>query len=409
MTGRLTTKTTSAGREYYYIVLSYKDPRTKKWKNKYVKTGLVTRNNKKQASKLIGKAIEQYSHLETDGLEASADTPISDFIDHWFEDRKTVVKASTWEGYSYRVEKLKRYCREHGNPMVSDVTPKYLKQMFVYFLNYGKTNQKTGDPESLSVRSVRSYKSLMKSVFDLAIIEGVVSTNPTLSVKVGNKSNKSYRDGYLFLTEDEITEFLQFLSEKHEDLLGMAFFGIYYGLRRSEILGLKWSAINYKRKVVEIRHTVVRVGSVHDEDSTKTTASRRELDLFDTAITCLDKIKEKQNADKKFFKSSYLNKDGYVFCWNDGHAYSPDYVSRRFKKAAAEFGRPDITLHKLRHTCASLLISNGWDIKKVQHWMGHEDIQTTLDIYAHYVKQSNNQEGDDVNRLAKQNSHLFAC
>ncbi len=408
MTGCLTTKTLPSGREYYYVVLKYKDPDTKKWKSKYVGTGLVTRNNKKNATKLIDVFKKKYAYLELGFFETGQDPPISIYLDHWLEDKSTVVRASTEEGYSYRIEKLKKYFREHDDPVVSCVTSKYLKQMFVYFLKRGKINKKTGEQEEMSVRSVRSYKGIIKSVFDLAIVENIISINPSNGIKIGSKSNKAYSDGYLFLTEDEVSEFLEFLSSNHEDLLGIAFFGIYYGLRRSEILGLKWSAINYKRKVIEIRHTRVRVGSVHDEDSTKTSASRRELDLFDTAIECLDAIKKRQKEDRRFFKSSYLNREGYVFCWRDGRAYSPDYITRRFRKAAAEFGRPEITLHKLRHTCASILISRGWDVKRVQHWLGHEDVQTTLDIYAHYVKHADNRDGGEIDKLAQVNSHLFS-
>ena len=408
MTGCLATKTTSSGKEYYYIVLQYKDPDTDKWVSKYVSTGLTTKNNKKKAKGLIGETIEKYSHLERGFFDAGEDPTICDYLDHWFEDRKTVIRSSTDEGYFYRVEKLKRYFEDNGNPKVSSLTSRELKKMFVYLLKHGKRNQKTGELEPLSIRSVRSYKSIMRSMFDLAVVENIITTNPTLSIQIGNKANKSYKDDYLFLTEDEISEFLKFLSEKYQELLGIAFFGIYYGLRRSEILGLRWSAIDYKKKVIKINHTRVRVKSIHDEDSTKTNASKRELDLFDTAIECLNMIKKRQDEDKNFFASCDANKLGYVFCWRDGREYDPNYITRRFKKAATEFGRPEITLHRLRHTCASILIDRKWDIKRVQYWLGHEDIQTTLDIYAHYVKHCNNQDGDEIDKIAEANSHLFS-
>ena len=408
MTGCLTTKSTSSGNEYYYVVLQYKDPEKKKWTQKYVSTGLTVKNNKRKAKEMIGGIIKKYEHLERGFFDAGENPLMSDYLDHWLDDRKTVIRSSTEEGYSYRVGKLKKYFKEHEDPNVSDITSKQLKQMFVYLLKHGKTNQKTGEKEGLSVRSVRSYKSIMSSVFDLAIVENIVTTNPTLSIKIGSKSNKSYSNKYMFLTEEEVAEFLVFLSEKYDDLLGIAFFGIYYGLRRSEILGLKWSAIDYKNKVVKIDHTRVRVGMIHDEDATKTSASRRELDLFDTAVDCLEMIKKRQEEDKAFFKSQYLNKDGYVFCWRDGHNYCPNYLTRRFRKAAEDFGMPELTLHKLRHTCASILIDRKWDIKRVQYWLGHEDIQTTLDIYAHYVKHSNNRDGYEINKVAESNSYLFS-
>ena len=371
MTACLSTKTTSSGRQYYYVLLRYKDAVTKKWKVKYVKTGLLVKNNKKKALGMIDGIKKKYAYLEREFFDGEDDPTMCWYLDHWLEDRATIVRSSTMDGYEYRVKRLKRHFEKHGNPLVSEMTSRELNKLFTQMLKSGKTNKKTGEGEALSVRSVRSYKCILRSMFDLAVVENVIDTNPAASVRVGSKANKSYRDGYLFLTEEEVSRFLEFLSDKYEELLGIAFFGIYYGLRRSEILGLKWSAIDYKNKLVSINFTRVKVGKEYAEETTKTAASRRSLDLFDTAVNCLEVIKRKQEADKRFFKSMYQNRDGYVFCWRDGRPYSPDYVTKKFKKAATEFGRPDITLHKLRHTCASILISRGWDIKRVQHWLGH--------------------------------------
>ena len=114
-----------------------------------------------------------------------------------------------------------------------------------------------------------------------------------------------------------------------------------------------------------------------------------------------------QRKNKAFYGKSYQNTNDYVFCWEDGHQYDPNYITARFRTAMLEFGRPKITLHKLRHTCASILIDRGWDIKKVQYWLGHEDIQTTLNIYAHYIKSRNNQDGSDLEELPSQVAGLF--
>ncbi|MDE7310029.1 MAG: tyrosine-type recombinase/integrase [Eubacterium sp.] len=80
----------------------------------------------------------------------------------------------------------------------------------------------------------------------------------------------------------------------------------------------------------------------------------------------------------------YKNTDSYIFTWEDGTLYNPNYITKIFCKATKEFGRPEITLHNLRHSCASMLINRGWDLKKLQYWLGHMDTQTTLNIYAHF-------------------------
>ncbi len=117
-------------------------------------------------------------------------------------------------------------------------------------------------------------------------------------------------------------------------------------------------------------------------------------------------IKKKQLEDKKFFGKEYQESD-YVFRWDDGHTYDPDYISKQFKKAMTAFNRPEITLHKLRHTCASILIDRGWDIKKVQYWLGHTDVKTTLKIYAHYIRHKSNLEGNDMEILSSEVCKYF--
>ena len=100
-------------------------------------------------------------------------------------------------------------------------------------------------------------------------------------------------------------------------------------------------------------------------------------------------------------------KEGYVFTWEDGHLYNPNYISRKFKQAASDFGRPEITLHKLRHTCCSLLINKGWPIKQLQYWLGHDDVQTTLNIYAHYNRKLLNQSTNDLEDISAGTLQLF--
>lgn len=278
---------------------------------------------------------------------------------------------------------------------------------FKYSLKYGKTNQKTKGKEPLSVRSVRSYKSILYAVFNQAIIDGLIKTNPVLGVSVHGKKNQDYSEEMLFLTEEEIRDLLHFISMHYPRLLGIAFIGAYYGLRRSEILGLKWSAIDFEKKTITINHTVVRVKTTSASDTTKTHSSRRALNLFDTAEKCLLKIYREQEENKAFFQGDYKNTGNYIFTWEDGSPYDPNYISKLFQKATKKFGRPEISLHKLRHSCASMLINRGWDIKKLQYWLGHTDTQTTLNIYAHFNRQRLNASENDLNAISFATAELF--
>lgn len=411
MTGSLQIKKLKSGKSYYYVRLSYKDARTGQWKTKALATKLEVKNNKKKAESMINTFVEQYAYLEELPDEHSVfvnpDSLLIDYMDSWLKDKKSDLKDSTYEGYAFRVNCIKRYF-ENKSTKVTDVTPKMIDTYFKYCLKYGKTNQKTKEREPLSVRSVRSYKSILYAVFNQAVIDGLIRFNPVSGIKVHGKQNKEYNEEMLFLTEEEIADMLKFLSKEYPRLLGIAFMGAYYGLRRSEIVGLKWDAIDRDKKTISIKHTVVRVKTVKAEDSTKTRSGKRVLNLFSTAEKCLENVWERQELNRKFFGNDYKNKDGYVFTWEDGTRYDPDYISKLFSKAMKKFGRPEITLHKLRHSCASMLINKGWDIKKLQYWLGHTDAQTTLNIYSHFNRQRLNTSENDLSEISLASEKLFA-
>ncbi len=328
-------------------------------------------------------------------------------MDLWLKSKEVDLKKPTYEAYTYRVNRIKEYFLK-SNPRLADITPKNMDSYFKYCLKFGKINQKTKEKEPLTVRSVRSYKSILYAVFNQALIDGLIKTNPVLGVSVHGKKNQDYSEEMLFLTEEEIGNLLHFISLHYPRLLEIAFMGAYYGLRRSEILGLKWSAIDFEKKTVTINHTVVRVKTISASDTTKTHSSKRVLNLFDTAEKCLLQVHKEQEENKTFFLGDYKNTDSYIFTWEDGTLYNPNYITKLFCKATKEFGRPEITLHNLRHSCASMLINRGWDLKKLQYWLGHTDTQTTLNIYAHFNRQRLNTSENDLSEISNRASDLFA-
>lgn len=408
MKGTVQTKRTKKGSEYLYISLSYTDPYTQKRKQKMIATGLPAKGNKRKAEGMIDDYIKQYQYLEAPQTNTAIDNHISlcDFLDYWLAGKRLELRQSTYEGYACRIQSIKEYFQK-DNPELIALTPKHFNDFFHYALEYGKVNQKTHKREPLAVRTVRSYRSILHAVYKEAIINGMIEINPLDNVTVRGKKNREYNEELVFLTEDEISDVLHFMNEHYPSLVGITFMGAYYGLRRSEILGLKWSAINWDKGIISICHTVVRVKSIMAEDATKTQAGHRELNLFDTARSCLTKIKQQQEENKAFFGNEYANHEGYVFTWEDGRSYDPNYISHLFTKAMTDYGRPEITLHKLRHTCCSLLINKGWDLKKLQYWLGHSDALTTLNIYSHFNRKRLNESENDLNSISAAASDLF--
>lgn len=153
--------------------------------------------------------------------------------------------------------------------------------------------------------------------------------------------------------------------------------------RREEILGLRWSAIDYKNQTMSINHTVTRGTTVTRTNTTKTASSAREYPLTDDQTEMFRQLKNKEEANRRLCGNGYVEND-YIFKHADGTVYYPDYPTKAFSKLIKKIPElpQSITFHGLRSSCVSILVHQGMDVKSIQKWVGHADIDTTLRIYA---------------------------
>lgn len=185
---------------------------------------------------------------------------------------------------------------------------------------------------------------------------------------------------------------------KDMPLYEMVYMTFIYGLRRSELLGLKWDAVDFKKNTISICHTVVLQNEVVHKDKTKNPSSKRTYPLLPDVRTKLEKMLEKQKSDKSLFGNCY-SETGYVFVKQDGSAYYPSYPTHELSKVLKNNNLPHIRWHDLRHSTASMLIEKGWNMKDVSEWLGHSSITTTLDIYSHVSMEHKQQLGNSLNNL----------
>ena len=159
----------------------------------------------------------------------------------------------------------------------------------------------------------------------------------------------------------------------------------YYGFRRSELIGLKWDAIDLLNKTITIKHKVLCVDNVlYCMDKLKTTASNRTLPLLPETEKLLLERKEQIEHNKKLYGKSYNKKYlDYIFVNDIGDLINPDRVSQTFATILKKNHLKHIRFHDLRHSCASLLVANGVPMKNIQEWLGHSNFNTTADIYSH--------------------------
>ena len=163
----------------------------------------------------------------------------------------------------------------------------------------------------------------------------------------------------------------------------------FYGLRRSEVVGLKWSAIDFEQKTITIRHTVTQAcvdgkSTVIEKDRTKTKSSHRTLPLVAPFEQLLRSLKAQQELNRKLCGSAYCTKyTEYIYVNELGELIKPGYITQHFPALLEKKNLRRIRFHDLRHSCASLLYANGVSMKEIQEWLGHSDISTTSNIYTH--------------------------
>lgn len=168
-------------------------------------------------------------------------------------------------------------------------------------------------------------------------------------------------------------------------------------MKRSEVLGLRWSAIDFIGKTIEISHAAVTSdGKIIYRDGVKNDSSFRTLPLIDYVSNYLARLRESQYEMKSLYRNSYIDND-YICKHDDGTPLKPNYVSAKFKQLLSDKHLSSIRFHDLRHSSASLLLANGFSLKEIQEWLGHSDIGTTGNVYGHLLYQSKVSMGDKIN------------
>ena len=160
------------------------------------------------------------------------------------------------------------------------------------------------------------------------------------------------------------------------------------------MIGLRWEAFDFERNTLSIRHIVTSVDIDGVEvliqaDRAKNKSSLRTLPLVGSFREKLLAVKEQQEKNRSICGNAYNNEfSGYVFVDELGNIIKPNYVTTTFGNLLKKHGLRQIRFHDLRHSCASLLLSLGVPMKQIQEWLGHSDISTTSNIYAHLDYQS---------------------
>ena len=322
-------------------------------------------------------------------------------MNKWIDilEKQNRLESSTIYAMRERMKVIARYFGEHI-VMVEEFTPQHCVGFCDWCLTKGRVRPKKGteDDYGLDSRTIRDLHSLLNNFFSYALEFGAVASNPITGTKIHyKKKNKVDDTRKCWLDKDEYLEFKNWLVKISETEKGKHFsklidvcdVEIYTGMRREELLALKWFDYDEHNMQLEISATRVRVGSedVYKKD-VKNKSSHRIYSLTEPINRIFLDIRERQQA------LGIYNQDGFIFVWMEkgnsslGKEYDLDYISKLFKKAINAcdcIEDKSLHFHNLRHSCCSIMFSLGFSLAEVQAWLGHEeDSEVTMKVYNHY-------------------------
>lgn len=357
-----------------------------KAKDEWHSTHLKIRGNKKNAKRIAQAFLDEHKYEYIFNSSAAIKTgsdvtamekaylAFGDKYNEWLNSPLD-IKENTLNSYRWFFEKyINPYFTEKCK-ILNDINNEKIESFYAYL----SANCK------LSSSTILHIHANLSSFFKYCINKKYISSNPMNDVERPKKGKSKSKKIKTYSTSQ--LDALQKASIG-EDIAPAVIIAANTGLRRSEVLGLKWDAVDFENAVITIRHTIVNCKSEEKlllaSDELKTDDSYRSLPLKRELLEYLLVLKAKQEENKKIWGNSYNMKyREYICVMNNGDIMKPDHVSHKFQLILKKNNLPKIRFHDLRHTFATLYLKNKGSLKKLQRWLGHSSIRTTADIYSH--------------------------
>ena len=372
---------------YYYAIINYKD-KYGTYKQKWFATGLKERGNKKLAKEFLEKQMSTFKEddfTENKTIEETKpkDIIFIDYLNDYIEGKQKNISPSTYRGYKHLQKVLYKY---FGNQLkLKDISYKKLLD----FYDYLKCER------NLKNNSIKKYKEILAPALNIAYRDNLIERNP-YDFMPKLKREKSKREYY---DQSELENLFQITDSTIIGLIVRV--AAYYGFRRSEIAGLRWQSIDFKRKTITVENKVLNIEKeVICTETLKTLSSNRTMPLLPEIEERLIKRKKEIEHNKKIYKSSYNKKyEDYVFVNDIGDLILPDYISHFFGDLLKKHNLKHIRFHDLRHSCASLLVANKVPMKHIQEWLGHSSYNLTADTYSHLSFESKKESANVISKV----------
>ena len=356
----------------YYVVVNYKDEYGKP-KQKWISTELREKGNKtkaKQKMKEILKSFDISQNLNNE-QNSNEDILFVDFLKNFLAIKKNTIEPVTINMYNKLAENISKYFK-NMRLKLKDLKPYHIEGFY-----------KSEYARGLSSNSVLKYHVLIRECLQYAFINDLVLVN--VADKVKRPKVEKFKASFYDIKEiEKLFEVIQDNECKLPIMLTAM-----YGFRRSEVLGLKWNAIDFANKLISVQHKVLETKidgkrEIYLSDKLKNQTSNRTLPLLPQAEKLLLDKKTEIEKNRILLGKSYDNRYlDYVCVDNLGRLILPNRLTKNFIKILRRNNLRKIRFHDLRHSCASIMLSNGVPMKQIQEWLGHADFSTTANIYSH--------------------------
>jgi integrase len=293
---------------------------------------------------------------------------LGDYLVQWLESthKPPMSRVNTYVQYKSMINA--HLVPGLGHIYLQKLTPQDIQNLYAQKIRSG-----------LKPRTVASIHNVLHKALSNAVRWGLVSRNVASLVTVP----RSERYEGQTLTSDQARQLIDMVKgDRMETILTLA---ITTGMRRGEILALRWSDIDFKNKVLYVRRTVSRAhgfGIVVNDPKTKT--SRRKITLADFALEALQEHRARLDQVRLQAGDKWCEQ-GLVFPCATGGFTEPGYVYQRFQRMLKKIGFPQMRFHDLRHSAATILLVMGVPMKVVQELLGHSTIAMTADTYSHLL------------------------
>ena len=384
-----------------YVTIGY-NPETGNPKRKYF-SGKTRKEIQEKINKVAGK-VQEGTYKEPSKMR------VAEWFNVWIEEyQKTSLRATTWESYKMQIDK-------HILPAIGHL---HLSQLQTYHLQtLYNDKQKDGarlDGKSgpLSARSVRYIHMICHACLDQAKKEGRITNNPAEAVKLPADKTKELE----FFDTEQVKAFLS--EARKTNHFAAYFLALNTGLRRGELLGLRWSDIDMKNGYISVNRSLVRVNGEQKFQEPKTKRSKRTIGVTKSVIDEL-KFHRKRQSDLMKEAGEAWENNNLVFCNELGKPLNPRTFARHYERLIQRYNReiekegqikgldvkeiegkklPVISFHGLRHTFATLSLQQGTDPRTIQEALGHHKVAFTLDVYSGVTDKMKQEATDKIGSL----------